>query len=134
MMISTFDELLQAARQQPLAQHLLLVYTQAELPEDSTQTQRAEFEAGMGGALSPTACVDKRASEIESFAELDKEAREFVENWDVLFAAAMDVMPGQEMSDSTVGAAMNQVIELVKSGQISRLISFDREGNAISLA
>ncbi len=134
MMISTFDELLQTARQQPLAQHLLLVYTQAELPDDSTQAQRDEFAAGMGGVLTPAVCVDKRASEIESFAELEKEAREFIEGWDVLFAAAMDVMPGQEMSDSAISAAMNQMIELVKSGQISRLISFDREGNAISLA
>ena len=134
MMISTFDELLHVARQQPLAQHLLLVYTQAELPDDSTQAQRAEFEAGMGGVLTPTVCVDKRASEIQSFAELKKEAQDFVEDWDVLFAAAIDILPDQETSDSAIGAAMNQVIELVKSGQIARLVSFDRNGNAISLS
>ena len=133
-MISTFDELLLAARQQPHAQHLLLVYTQAELPEDSSPAQKAAFEAGSGGALVPVTCVDKSASELTSFADLEIEAQAFVQDWDVLFAAAIDIRPDQKHSDSIIDTAMNQVIERVKSGQIGGLISFDRTGTAISLA
>jgi|GEM_PF-4194927 len=50
-MIDQFDDLLKLANEQALKQHLFLVYTIAELPEDSTEEQRREFEQGHGGAL-----------------------------------------------------------------------------------
>ena len=51
--ISSFDDLLRAARSQPEPQRLLFVFAGAELPEDCTPEQRARFEAGQGGALTP---------------------------------------------------------------------------------
>ena len=73
-MIASFDDLLQAARAQTAPQRLLLVFAGAELPDDASATQRAEFEAGQGGALVPLMCVDKRPEEITSFVQLRTEA------------------------------------------------------------
>ncbi len=60
MTISSFDDLLQAARAQPEPQRLLFVFAGVELPDDPTANQRQRFEAGQGGALVPLMCVDKR--------------------------------------------------------------------------
>ena len=70
MNISSFDDLLTAARLQPLPQRLLFVFAAAELPDDSTPEQRADFEAGHGGALVPMVCVDRSPHEIDSFDTL----------------------------------------------------------------
>jgi len=57
MNISSFDDLLRAAREQPEPQRLLFVFANAVLPEDSTPEQRARFEAGESGALAPLMSV-----------------------------------------------------------------------------
>ena len=77
MNISSFDDLLMAARQQPLPQRLLFVFAAAELPDDSTPEQRADFEAGQGGALVPKMCVDKTPQEIDSFSTFQAQAQAF---------------------------------------------------------
>ncbi len=53
MDISSFDDLLHAARLQPEPQRLLFVFVGVELPDDATPAQRARFEQGQGGALVP---------------------------------------------------------------------------------
>ena len=70
MDISSFDDLLQAARMQPEPQRLLFVFAAVELPDDATPAQRARFEAGQGGALVPLMCVDKTPQELASFEAL----------------------------------------------------------------
>ena len=51
--ISSFEDLLRTARQQPEPQRLLFVFMGAELPEDSTPEQRQRFDQiyGADGAL-----------------------------------------------------------------------------------
>ena len=75
MSISSFDDLLRAARQQPEPQRMLFVFTGAELPDDSTPEQRRDFAAGAGGALVPLMCVDKTPDELTTFAALAEESR-----------------------------------------------------------
>ena len=64
MDISSFDDLLHAARLQPEPQRLLFVFVGVELPDDATPAQRARFEQGQGGALVPLMCVDKTPQEL----------------------------------------------------------------------
>jgi hypothetical protein len=59
--ISSFDDLLCAARAQTEPQRLLFVFTKVTLPDDSTPEQQARFQTGEGGALEPLMCVDKAA-------------------------------------------------------------------------
>ena len=65
MEITSFDDLLQAARQQPEPQRLLFVFAGAELPDEC----RPRFSArssrqGEGGELAPLMCVDKAPAEL----------------------------------------------------------------------
>lgn len=134
MMISNFDELIAAAKAQANDQHLILVYTVAELPEDATPQQRADFEAGYGGALVPVACVDKKREELTSFADLCVEARDYVPEWNVLFAGALDVPPLETLSDDKIDQTVETVLAKIKAGQFETLIPFDANGQTIDLS
>ena len=124
--LSSFDDLLRAARQQPEPQRLLFVFTRAELPEDSTPEQRARFEAGLGGALTPLMCVDKAPEEIRDFQALDEESRQFGQDWSVVFVAALS-------GGGDAGLALERMIDSIKTGSPGALIPFDRQGQALSL-
>lgn len=133
MHITSFSELLTAAQAQLTQQQLLLVFAKAELPEDSTDAQKAGFAAGEGGALTPVACVDKSASEIPSFEALCSEAAEFVPDWNILFAGVVGTIPGQILKSEEIDGKMQEVVEWIKVGKIDKLATFDRNGSAVSL-
>ena len=81
MMISSFDDLLLAACEQPQGQRLLLVFAAAELPDDATPEQRDGFAQGAGGALVPIMCVDQTPEEIGNFERLMQQAGQFETPW-----------------------------------------------------
>ncbi len=136
-MISHFDNLLQAARAEPLPQRLLLVFAGAELPEDADAEQRTRFEAGEGGALVPLMCVDKRPEEVVSFAKLCTEADAMHSGWRVVLAGAMSSLPGESINDKAVDAAFERLLGLIKAGQMDQVlaqtVAFTRDGSAVSL-
>ena len=133
MDISHFDHLLAAARQQPDAQRLLLVFAGATLPADASAEQRARFEAGESGELAPLMCVDKDPAELMDFASLAAEAAAMGPTWALLFAAALPGHGTRPPSDSQVEAALQRMVESVKAGQLSGMIPFDRQGDAVQL-
>jgi hypothetical protein len=133
MNISTFDDLLQAARQQPDAQRLLMVFAAATLPEDSTTEQRERFEAGEGGELSPMMCVDKTPDELDSFAALLEESRQFGQAWVLVFVAAMSGQGSRAPSSDDAKKPLEGMVQAIKDGQIGNFIPFDQEGHAVSL-
>jgi hypothetical protein len=133
MEISHFNDLLAAARQQPDAQRLLMVFAAATLPPDATAEQRARFEAGESGELAPLMCVDKDPADLEDFAALRAEASAMGKEWALVFIAAL---PGQGRlapASTQVEAALTRMVESVKSGQLSGMIPFDQQGEAVQL-
>lgn len=126
MNITTFDDLLLAARHQTEPQRLLLVFASAELPADSTPEQAARFEAGQGGALAPLMCVDKTPAEIDSFASLAAEAQQFGQSWSLVFAAAMVDGPDAE-------APLQRMVEDIKRGATGNYLPFNLRGEAVRL-
>lgn len=128
MNISSFDDLLVAARQQSEPQRLLFVFAGAELADDSTPEQRAAFEAGEGGALVPLMTVDKTAQELTGFAALEAEAAQFGRPWVIVFVAALAGSAGVAPHAEDVTRMLDQMMESIRQGRLSAYIPFDRAG------
>jgi len=128
MNISSFDDLLLAAREQSEPQRLLFVFANAELPDDSTPEQRARFEAGQGGALTPLMSVDKTPEELGSFAALVEESREFGHDWAIVFVASLAGRDGRAPTSEEADRSLHRMIESIKTGSFGSFIPFDRQG------
>ena len=134
MELSSFDDLLRMATQQDSLQRLLLVFCQAELPEDATPQQKAEFEAGEGGVLVPVASVDKFPEALGSFADLNADTAQHGIDWNVLFVAAMN---REENEGADQIAAVDQTLEAmvsaIKAGQVDAFVPFDPSGAVVAM-
>ena len=134
MDISTFDDLLQAARAQPEPQRLLFVFASVELPDDATPAQRERFEAGQGGALVPLMCADKRPDELASFATLVEESSQFGQNnWGIVFAAAMSGSVNRAPTSEDAEAPLQRMVEAIKRGEHGGYIPFDAQGHTVQI-
>jgi hypothetical protein len=133
MDISSFDDLLTAARQQPAPQRLLMVFAAAELPDDATPDQRAAFDRGEGGALTPLMCVDKTPEELSSFDRLVSESEAMGPAWTMVFVAALSGRAGQSPSSADAQVPMQQMVESIRAGVLGHTIPFDRQGRAVQL-
>lgn len=136
MEISSFDDLLHAARMQPEPQRLLFVFAAVELPDDATPAQRARFEAGQGGALVPLMCVDKAPQELASFDALVDEARQFTapgRDWAMIFAAALSGTLNRAPTSADAEAPLQRMVDAIKAGTLGAYIPFDRQGMPVRL-
>lgn len=131
MNISSFEDLLQVARQQPEPQRLLFVFADAELPADSTADQRARFQAGEGGALVPLMSVDKVPEELDTFAALVEESRQFGREWAVVFVAGLSGRDGRAPTSAEAGRSLEQMIGAIQAGSFGAFMPFDRSGNPL---
>ncbi len=129
--ISSFDDLLRAARRQPEPQRLLFVFARAELPEDSTPEQRRRFAAGDGGALVPLMCVDKSPDELTTFAALAEESRLSGPEWTMVFVAGLAGQPGRAPTHDDAEAPLQRMVDAIKSGLHGSFIPFDRNGQPV---
>jgi len=133
MDITSFDDLLQAARAQSEPQRLLFVFAGAELPPDSTPDQRLKFENGRGGTLVPLMYVDKTPGEIGAFADLIAESREMQCEWSIVFVAALDGRDGRALTSEEAEAPLLRMIDSIKAGSLGAFIPFDRDGEPVVL-
>jgi hypothetical protein len=129
--ISSFDDLLRAARRQPEPQRLLFVFTGAELPEDSLPEQRRRFAAGTGGALVPLMCVDKTPDEITTFAALVEESRASGPEWTIVFVAGLAGQRGCALTHDDAEAPLRGMVEAIKAGSHKSFIPVDRDGQPV---
>jgi len=130
--ISSFEDLLRAARQQPEPQRLLFVFMGAELPDDSTPEQRQRFAAGGGGALVPLMCVDKSPDELTTFAALADESRRSGPEWTIVFVAALAGQGGRALTHDDAEAPLQRMIDAIKAGSHGSFIPFDRNGQPVN--
>lgn len=131
MDITSFDDLLRAAAQQPQPQRLLFVFTAAELPDDATPAQRARFQAGEGGALVPLMCVDKAPAELPSFDALREESRQAGPAWHIVFVAALAGSAGRAPTSADADAPLQRMVESVKLGRVEGFLAFDLQGQPV---
>ncbi len=128
MNIECFDDLLRAAREQPEPQRLLFVFANAALPDDSTPEQRARFQEGQGGALTPLMSVDKTPEELDTFAALVEESRQFGHDWAIVFVAGLSGRGGRAPTSVEADQALQRMIESIKTGAFGAFMPFDRQG------
>jgi hypothetical protein len=133
MDISSFDDLLRAARREPEPQRLLFVFTGAELPGDSTPEQRRRFAEGAGGALVPLMCVDKAPGELTTFEALSEESRMSGPEWTIVFVAGVAGRNARPPTQGDTEAALLRMVDAIKSGAHATFIPFDRHGEPVLL-
>ncbi|MGB4925523.1 MAG: ribonucleotide reductase subunit alpha [Giesbergeria sp.] len=133
MEISSFDDLLQAARAQAESQRLLFVFVGVELPDEATPAQRERFAQGEGGALVPQMCVDKAPDELASFDALVQEAAQFGKDWTLVFAAAMSGTLNRAPTSGDAELPLESMVDAIKRGVHAGLIPFDRTGHAVQI-
>lgn len=131
MDISSFDDLLMAARAQTEPQRLLFVFAGAELPDDATPEQRARFEQGEGGALVPVMCVDKSIAELSSFDALMNESRGMGQAWQIVFAAALSGTGGRALTSDDAKEPLKRMEDAIRRGAFDNYIPFDRQGQPV---
>jgi hypothetical protein len=131
MNITSFDDLIQAARAQPEPQRLLFVFVGAELPADASAEQRREFEAGEGGELVPLMCVDKPADELANFEAFAAEAAQAGPPWAIVFSAALPGRGGVAPSSTDAEAPLRRMVDAIKAGRLDGLLPFDRRGEPV---
>ena len=133
MNITTFDDLLAAARAQPEPQRLLLVFAGAEPGSGPTAAQQLAFEQGHGGELTPLMCVDKGLDELASFAALVEQARQAGPPWAIVFAAALSGTADAPPDSRAAEAPLQRMVDNIRSGVLGSMLSFDSTGTAVTL-
>ena len=134
MTIASFDDLLRAAAEQPEPQRLLFVFATAGVDADATAEQKARFEAGHGGTLTPLMCVDKLPGELTSFDTLLEESRGFEQTWDMVFVAALPGSGGASPTSLQAEAPLQRMVDSIKSGSIGGFIPFDVHGRPVQFS
>ncbi|MCC4114013.1 ribonucleotide reductase subunit alpha [Aromatoleum toluclasticum] len=133
MIISGFQNLLEAARRQPEPQRLLFVFVRAELPENASAEEKRIFENGQGGALIPVMYVGKKTNEIQSFAELVEESRHTGQSWDMVFVGCLSGQGDREPSDEATQQALETMVKSIQGGVVNHLLIYRPDGQQVSL-
>ncbi len=131
MNITCFDDLLAAARTQPTPQTLLMVFVDVELPPDASAQERADFERGKGGTLTPRMCLDRDSRELGDWSSLVAEADQQSPEWRMVMVAALSRSAGNFPGAQATEQHLNRMVMSIHQGQIQSYIPFDRQGQAV---
>jgi len=134
MNISSYADLLSAAKRQAEPQRLLFVFASAELPGTHDASQKERFDARQGGALLPVMCVDKLPGELGDFASLVEESRHTGTPWDVVFAASLGGRAGVIPSAADAEQPLKRMIAAIQAGSVQGFLAFDRQGELLRLS
>lgn len=132
--IDSYASFISMANAQSEPQRLLWVLARAELPNGYTETQHQHFLQGNGGALEPVLCVDKLPSEVADFASLVAESVQTGVDWDIAFVASMSGRAGIAPNSDEAIQPMRLMLNKIQSGIIAEFLTFDKQGELVSLS
>lgn len=132
IIITDYESLLVAAKNQREPQRLLFVFLKASLPEDHESEEAARFHSGQGGQLQPVMCVDKTLDELGTFADLVAEAENMQQAWHIVLVACLSgrngIMPSSD--DATQPLQIMQAT-VENGGHLGNYIAFDKDGTPV---
>lgn len=134
MNISSYEDLLKAAKLQPEPQRLLFVFAQSELPEGYTEVQTQRFHAGQGGVLTPKVCTDKALDDLSNFSDLVTESRQTGQDWKIVFVACLAGRAGVMPSTEEAQEPLKKMVDAINNGAISHYLAYDRDGNQVQFS
>lgn len=124
-MVSNFQSLITAAKQQSQPQRLLFLFAKAETEEDMKSNQQR-------GTLAPLMCVDKLPEELSTFADFSDEADSISPDWDFMLAVGLSGQNGKAPSSEDAEPFLNQMVSNLTAGQdLTQYVIFDREDNPV---
>jgi hypothetical protein len=131
MNITCFDDLIEAALTQSTPQTLLMVFVDVELPPDASAQERADFERGQGGALTPRMCLDRDSSQLSGWSSLVSEADRQSPEWRMVMVAALSGYASDLPKAEAIEQHLNHMVMSIHQGQIQGYIPFDRQGQTV---
>ena len=134
MSLTSFQDLLDAAQQQPEPQRLLFVFAKVELPQNASAQQLERYENREGGTLTPSLCVDKAPAEIESFAALVAESETTGQDWDMVFVGSLSGRAGVAPSADEAAQPLRFMVNAINNGQVAQFATFDRNGAVLQFS
>jgi hypothetical protein len=129
--ITCFEDLLTAARAQPIPQTLLMVFVDVELPLDASAQERADFERGEGGNLTPRMCLDRESRELTDWPSLAAEADQQSPDWRMVMVAALSASSNDTSDSQTIEQHLDRMVMAIHQGQIQSFVPLDRQGQAL---
>lgn len=132
--LSSYSELLDAAKAQSEPQRMLFVFAAAGLPEGSTEDQKNRHSAGEGGTLSPVMCVDKLPAELGSFASLVEESQKTGLSWDIAFVSSLSGKAGVAPGSDEAEQPLKMMVDAIQNGRIGNFLAFNQDGELIRFA
>ena len=134
MIISSFKDLLHAARQQGQPQRLLFMFAKAELPSGKTLAQKPASENQQGGELRAVMCVDKLPEELSDFEHLVAESKHTGKTWDVVFVTSMSGQGGLVPSSDAASRPLDMMVESLRNGNIGQYLAFNQAGELLQFS
>ncbi len=131
MIISSYQDLLSAAKQQPQPQRFLFTFAKAELPHGSDEQEKKRFENQQGGALTAVMCVDKLPEELSDFEHLVAESKHTGKTWDIVFVTTMSGKAGTAPTSDEASRPLDMMIQSIKNGNIGQYLAFNRSGELV---
>lgn len=140
MMLDSFEGLLQAARERPEGQRLLLVFVKTTLPDGVNRAQKDRYEQGRGGALVPVMYADKALDEIADFPSLVAEAeltgqhlgKELGHDWDMVIVGCLGGCDERAPTSTEAQLPLDEMLRIIRfGGSLTHLVGFDRDGTPI---
>ncbi|MBZ0106319.1 MAG: ribonucleotide reductase subunit alpha [Sulfuricella denitrificans] len=134
MNISSYEDLLNAARQQSEPQRFLFVFTQSELPPGYAEEQVQRFHEGRGGVLTPKMVTDKALDELGNFSDLVAESRQTEQEWKVVFVACLAGRDGMMPTSEEAQEPLKKMVESINNGAVSNYLAYDVDGNQLQFS
>ncbi len=133
--ITDYASLLVVGKQQTEPQRFLFVFLKALLPEDHTDEDKAQFQAGNGGELNAVICVDKDLAELTNFTDLVAESKQMEQEWDIVLVACLSGRNSIPPTSEEAEQPLKMMVKVVQDGgDLSKYLAFDKQGEMLNFS